>query len=227
MLFITPLENWGITKIPTISSRTWFFKIVLKSSFKSRTASRRTLNRKLYFAATVLTSARLFLFFPGLDTDWLQQKRPSLSCSSTYWKSPTSTTSERQTVVRGAASPTADDATVSAPNPRSRVTLTAFLRDTNFSRHDLRSAITGGASLYSNRTLRVKFRTVSNSIRGSNGSVQPADRSLREKVPLCDKRMKHKNLHTCYCPLRFLMVDSNPIERHSKDRMHLRGTPHH
>ena len=51
-----------------------------------------------------------------------------------------------RTVVRGAVSPTADDATVSAPNQRSRVTFTAFLRDTFFSRHDFRSAISGPAS---------------------------------------------------------------------------------
>ena len=34
-----------------------------------------------------------------------------------------------RTVVRGAVLPTADDATVSAPNQRSRVSLAAFLRD--------------------------------------------------------------------------------------------------
>ena len=46
----------------------------------------------------------------------------------------------------GAASPTAGDAKVSAPNQRSRVTLTAFLRRTTFSRHDLGLAITEPAS---------------------------------------------------------------------------------
>ena len=51
-----------------------------------------------------------------------------------------------QTVVRGAVSPTADDTTVPALNQRSRVSLTAFLRDTTFSWHDYRSAITGTAS---------------------------------------------------------------------------------
>ena len=45
----------------------------------------------------------------------------------------------------GAASPTADDATVSAPKKRYRVSLTAFLRDSIFSQHDFRSAITGPA----------------------------------------------------------------------------------
>ena len=51
-----------------------------------------------------------------------------------------------RTVVQGAASQTADDATVSAPNQRSRVSFTAFLRDTMFCRHDLRYAITGPSS---------------------------------------------------------------------------------
>ena len=39
-----------------------------------------------------------------------------------------------RTLVRGAASLTADDATVSEPNQRSRVPLTAFLRDKFFLR---------------------------------------------------------------------------------------------
>ena len=52
-----------------------------------------------------------------------------------------------RTVVRGAASPTADDATVSRSNQRSHVSLTAFVRDTTFSGHDFRSAITGPDSI--------------------------------------------------------------------------------
>ena len=51
-----------------------------------------------------------------------------------------------RTVVWAAASPTADDATVSAPDQRSRVSLTAFLRDTFSSRHYIESAIAGPAS---------------------------------------------------------------------------------
>ena len=47
-----------------------------------------------------------------------------------------------RTVVRGAVSPTADEATVSALKQRSRVSLTAFSCDTIFSRHDFKSAIT-------------------------------------------------------------------------------------
>ena len=69
-----------------------------------------------FFATPGLTGTLLFSLFPGLDADRLQQRRPRLSCSSTYCTSPTSTTSEMLTVVRGAVSPTADDATVSAPN---------------------------------------------------------------------------------------------------------------
>ena len=105
------------------------------------------LQQKTVFSATAgLTGARLFLLFRGLDADRLQQERPSFSCSATYCTSPTSTTSEMRTVVRGAVSPTAGEVTVSALNQRSRVSCAAFLRDTIFSRHDFKSAITGPAS---------------------------------------------------------------------------------
>ena len=50
-----------------------------------------------------------------------------------------------RTFVRGAVSPTADDVTVSALKQPSRVSFAAFLRDTIFSRHDFKSAITGPA----------------------------------------------------------------------------------
>ena len=102
-----------------------------------------------FFARRGLTGTNLFLLFPGLDTDRLQQRRPSLlyiPSSSTYCTTPTSTTSEMWAVVRCAASPTADDATVSVSNQRSRLSLTAFLRDTIFSRHDFKSAIMGPVS---------------------------------------------------------------------------------
>ena len=74
-----------------------------------------------------------------------------------------------RTVVRGAASPTAYDATVSAPNHRSRVPSTALLRATTFSRNDLRSAITGPASTLLDP--QGSNSELSNSICGSNGSV--------------------------------------------------------
>ena len=99
-----------------------------------------------FFATPGLIGACLFLLFPGLDAGRLQQGRPSFSCSATYCTSPTSTTSEMRTVVRGAVSPTADEATVSALNQRSHVSFIAFLRDKIFSRHDFKSAITGPAS---------------------------------------------------------------------------------
>ena len=89
-----------------------------------------------FFTTPGLTGARLFLLFSGLDVDQLQQERPSFSCSATYCTSLTSTTSEMRTVVRGALSPTADEATVSALNQRSRVSFTAFLCDMIFSRQD-------------------------------------------------------------------------------------------
>ena len=46
----------------------------------------------------------------------------------------------------GESSPTADDATVSAPIQRSRASLFVFLRSTILSRRNLRSVITGPAS---------------------------------------------------------------------------------
>ena len=103
--------------------------------------------KTVFFLATAgLTGARLFLLVMGLDADRLQQERLSFSCSATYCTFHTSTTSGMRTVVRGAVSPTADEATVSVVNQRSRVSLTAFLRDTIFSRLDFKVAITGPAS---------------------------------------------------------------------------------
>ena len=99
-----------------------------------------------FFVTPGLTGDRLFLLFPGLDVDRLQQGRPSFSCSATYCISLTSTTSEKRTVGRGALSPTADEATVSALNQHSRVSFTAFLCDISFSRQDFKSAFTGPAS---------------------------------------------------------------------------------
>ena len=116
-----------------------------------------------------------------------------------------------RTVVRGAVSPTADDSMVSALNQRSRVSLTAFRRDTIFSRHDFKFAITG-ASLYTDSSPRVKRRTIPHSICGSDSSVQHADPSLREKVSLCEQGMTHKILHTRHCPFHFLMVNFSPIQ---------------
>ena len=116
-----------------------------------------------FFTTPGLTGARLFLLFPGLDVDQLQQGRPSFSCSATYRTSPKSTTSEMRTVVRGALSPTADEPTVSALNQRSRVSFTAFLCYMIFSRQDFKPAImrptfTSIAPQGSNQAL---FRTAS------------------------------------------------------------------
>ena len=84
-----------------------------------------------------------------------------------------------------------------------------------------------GASRYTNCYPRVKCRTVSNSICGSDSSVQHFDPSLGKKVSLREQGMTHKILHTCHCPLHFLMVDWNLIQRHSKDGMQLWRTLHH
>ena len=178
----------------------------------------------VFFVATGFTGTLLCLLFPGLDKDRLQQVRPSLIYYSIYWTSPTSTTSEMRTVMRGVASPTADGATVSAPNHRFCVSMTAFLRSTIF--YSLKIGY-HGTSLYSNRSSRVKLEAVLSSICGSNGSVQHADSSLRERVSLCEKKMTHKISNTCSCPIHLLIIDRNPIERHSKDGMPLWRTPHH
>ena len=227
LLLISPLENWAITAIMINSSRTRLLEILFKGRLKRRTASRRTFTMKLFFFATPgLTGNRFFLLFPGLVAYQLQPGTPSLSCSSTYCKSPTSSTSEMRTVVWGAVSPTADDATVSAPNQHSRVSLTDFLRDTFFSRHDFRFATTGPDSTPiapqgSNLAL---FGTAS---AGSGSSVQHDDPSLGKKVSLREQRMTNRILHTCHCSVHFLMTDWNPIERLSKDGMQLRRTLHH
>ena len=84
-----------------------------------------------------------------------------------------------------------------------------------------------GASLYINSSLRVKPSPVSNSICGSDSSIQHADRSLREKASLCEQGMTHKTLHTRHCPLHLLMVNGNPIQRHSKERRQPWRNPRH
>ena len=121
------------------------------------------------------------MLFPGLDR--LQQGRPSFSCSATNCTSPTSTTAVMQTVVRGALSPTADEATVSALNHRSRVSYTAFLWEIIFSRQDFKSMITGPASTStapqgSNLAL---FRTTSAAVTAVFSMLIP----LSEKKLLC------------------------------------------
>ena len=75
--------------------------------------------------------------------------------------------------------------------------------------------------------LALDLSKLSNSICGSDSSVQHADPSLREKVSLREQKLTHKILHTCYCPLHFLMVYCNPIQRCSKDGMQLGRTLHH
>ena len=99
-----------------------------------------------FFCKPGLTGARLFLLFPEFDANRLQQGRPSFSCSATYCTSPISTTSEMRTLVWGAVSPTADEATVSALNQRSRVSFIAYLCEITFSGQDFKSATTGPAS---------------------------------------------------------------------------------
>ena len=78
-----------------------------------------------------------------------------------------------------------------------------------------------GASLYTNCFSGLRLRVVSNSICGSNVSVQHADSGLREEVSLCEWRMTHNILNTCYRPIHLLMINSNPFEKHSEDGMQL------
>ena len=129
-------------------------------------------------------------------------------------------------VVQGDASPTADNATVSAPNHRSRVSLTVFLRSTTFSRYDIRSAITGPTS-------------IPIALQGSNSELcRTASAAatavfnmlilVSEKKFLCVNRgWRTKSWTPSHCRIHLLMIDSSPIERHSEDKMQLWRTPHH
>ena len=96
---------------------------------------------------------------------------------------PTSTTSEMRTVVRGALSPTADEATVSALNQRSRVSFTAFLCDMIFLRQDFKSAITGPAStsIAPQGSNLARFRTASATVTAVFSMLIP----VSEKKLLC------------------------------------------
>ena len=178
----------------------------------------------VFFTTPGLADDCLFLPFPGLDR--LQHGSPSFSCSTTYCTSPTSTTSEMRTVVRGALSPTADEATVSALNHRSHVSFTAFLWDKIFSRQDFKSAITGTAStsIAPQGLNLLLFRTASVAVTALFSMLIPVS---DKKTSLCERGMTHKVLYTRHCLLHLLMVDCNPIQRHSKDGMQLRRTPYH
>ena len=194
-------------------------------SIERRLADGLSAEKCFFSAITGHTGTRLFLLYPGFDSDRLQQGRPSLLFSSTYWTSPTWKTSEMRTAMRGAASPTADDSTVSSPNQRSQVSFTLFLCGTTFSRHDSWSATTGSAS-----TLIAPLESNSELCRTTTAAVTAVFDMLipvSEEKFLCKQRMTHKVLHTCYCPLHFLMVDCNTIQRHSKNGMQLWGTAHH
>ena len=201
LLLVSPLEYWGITAIATTSPRPRLLKAFLKSRLKWRTANnRRTRNTKLFLETPGLADDCLFLPFPGLDR--LQQGRPSFSCSATYCTSPTSTTSEMRTVVRGTLSPTADEATVSALNHRSRVSFTAFLWDKIFSQQDFKSAITGPASTSiapqgMNPSL---FRTVSAAVTAVFSMLIP----VSEKKHLCvNKGWRTKSCTHTTAPFTF------------------------
>ena len=105
------------------------------------------LKRENYFFGTSqLTGTRFFPASLGLDTDGLQQRWPSLWCPSKNWTSPTSTTWEIRTVVRGPVSTIADAAALSAPNQRSRTSLRVFLHRKTFFWQDCRSAKTAPVS---------------------------------------------------------------------------------
>ena len=209
LLLVSPMENWGITAIMTTSSRPRFLKTFLKSRLKWRTASRWTRNRKLFFATPELTGARLFFLFPGLDADRLQQGRPSFSCAATYSTSPTSTTSEIRTVVRGALSPTADEATVSALNQRSRVSFIAFLRDKIFSRHDFKSTITGPAStpIAPQGSNLAQFRTASAVVTAVFSMLIPVS---EKKIHCVNEGWRTKSCTHAFAPLTWSWSIATP-----------------
>ena len=147
LLLITLLENWVIAPITAIFSRSWLLKIFLKGSCEWRTTSRRTCNTKVF-----LCHNKTHWESSPFTLTWIRHRstatRETKLIVFFYFNgtSPTSTTSEIQTVARCAASPNVDGATLSAPKLRSCLSLTVFLRSKNFSQQDFRSSITGSAS---------------------------------------------------------------------------------
>ena len=142
-----PWKNGALQQSRPLLLALDFSKLFSRTDSNERRPAGGLSTENCFFCSNRTHCTSLFLLFPGLDTNRLQQGRPCLSCSSTYCTSPTSTTTtEMRTNVPSAASLTADDATNSAPNHRSRVSLTAFLRDRTFARHNLRSPIKGLAS---------------------------------------------------------------------------------
>ena len=127
--------------------------------------------------------------------------------------------------MRGAALPTTQDAILSTPNQRSRVSLTVFLRHKTSSRQAFRWTTTGPAStpipLH-----RSKLEPL-NSVCGSKSSVQHVDPCLRREVFLRQQGITHEVLETCDCSFHLLKINFNHIERHGKARMRLRRTPQH
>ena len=93
------LHRWKIgalRKSQPLLFAPWFPKLFSRAASNKGRLADGLSTEKCFLAATGLTCTRLSLLFPGLDKDRLQQGRPSLICSSTYWTSPTSTTSQEQ-----------------------------------------------------------------------------------------------------------------------------------
>ena len=84
-----------------------------------------------------------------------------------------------------------------------------------------------GASFHTNCSPRIKPSTILNSICGSDSSVQHANSNLREKFLCVNRGWRTKSCTHATAPFTLLMVDCNPIQRHSKDGMQLWRTPHH
>ena len=141
---VSPLENWGITAIATTSPRPRLLKAFLKSRLKWRTANRRIRNRKLFFKDTRTRWWLPLLAAPGAWPTATRENR--LIVLSYILHVPHLNNIRDADSCSGAPSLTADEATVSALNHRSRVSFIAFLWDRIFSRQGFKSVITGPAS---------------------------------------------------------------------------------
>ena len=176
MLYTSTWENWGIATIATTSQ---FFFLRLASN-EGRLADG--------------LSAKKLFFFCSNRTQW---HSPLLTLPGT-WHRPTATTETKFNMLlnildishlnnvrdadssKGCSLTTSDDATVSAPNHRSRASSTAFRLDPTSSRHDSRSAITGPASI-----LTAPQRLISELCRTASAAVTAVFKML---IPVSEKK---------------------------------------
>ena len=127
MIFITPWINWSLRRSRALHLAVDFSLLFLRAASNKGQLADGLANENCFWDITKL--AGIPNFAPFQDWSWTNCNKGDQACDARQiWTSLTSTTSENRTVVRGAASPTTEDATLSAPNQRSRVSLTVSLR---------------------------------------------------------------------------------------------------